>query len=221
MLTDTALLKLMYMVSPALPVGAYAYSQGLEYAIDEGWLTTQSDVTQWVAGVLEHSVATLDIPVLHRLYSAWQANDTSQIAYWNHFLRASRETKELLLEDDQLGIALQRLLISLELEQASTIKQPTFAAMFALAATHWQVGKRATSLGFAWAWLENQIAAATKLVPFGQTQAQQVMLALHPSLLAACDSAEQIPSEHIGAGLPALAISSAKHERQYSRLFRS
>lgn len=221
MITDPALLKLMYLVSPALPVGAYAYSQGLEYAIDNGWLKTQDDVSQWVAGVLEHSVATLDVPVLMRLYRAWQAQDDAQVTYWNQYLRASRETRELLLEDDQLGLALQRLLVSLEVDAASRVPHPTFAAMFALAASHWKVGLHATCLGFVWAWLENQIAAATKLVPFGQTQAQQVMLALHPHLMAACEQAGQVGDSDIGAGLPALAISSSKHERQYSRLFRS
>lgn len=220
-LNDASLLKLMYMVSPALPVGAYAYSQGLEFAIDGGWLKTEADVTDWVSGVLRHSVATLDLPVLLRCFDAWSEGDIETAIYWNHILRAGRETAELLLEDDQLGVALQRLLVSHEIEAAQSITTPSFASLFALAGVTWQVPKQSLCLGFAWSWLENQIAAATKLVPFGQTQAQQILLALQPHLIEACDIAAQLTDDEIGAGLPALAIASSKHERQYSRLFRS
>lgn len=221
MTSNAALQKLMYLVSPALPVGAYAYSQGLEHAVDSGWLKTEIDVSNWIAGVLSHSVAELDLPILIRCYSAWQAQDIDRVIYWNHFLRAGRETRELLLEDDQLGIALQRLLVALEVPCADKMKKPTFAALFSLAGMHWQVPIEQLAQGFTWSWLENQVAAATKLVPFGQTQAQKVILALQPNIDPACEKAFNLKDEELGAGLPALAIASAQHERQYSRLFRS
>ncbi|MDO6423292.1 urease accessory protein UreF [Saccharophagus degradans] len=221
MFNNNSLQKLMYLVSPALPVGAYAYSQGLEFAVDGGWLKTEADVSAWIAGVMENSLAELDMPVLVRVYNAWQQGDIEQVKYWNHFLRAGRETHELLLEDDQLGIALKRLLISLEIPHAGEVEKPAFATLFALAGMHWQVPIAQLLQGFAWAWLENQVAAATKLVPFGQTQAQKVILALQPNIAPACEKAFILKDDELGAGLPALAIASAKHERQYSRLFRS
>lgn len=221
MTNNAALQKLMYLVSPALPVGAYAYSQGLEYAVDGGWLKTEDDVKDWIAGVMAHSLAELDLPILIRCYRAWQKGDVDNVRHWNHFLRAGRETHELLLEDDQLGIALQRLLVSLEVPHAGEIKKPTFASLFSLAGMYWEVPIEQLIQGFTWSWLENQVAAATKLVPFGQTQAQKVILALQPNIDPACEKAFHLQDEELGAGLPALAIASAQHERQYSRLFRS
>ncbi len=220
----TALLHLMHLVSPALPVGAYAYSQGLEYAIDNGGLTTAALIKPWLAGVLRHGLATTDLPILMRCYQAWGTGDTETINYWNAYLGACRETRELLLEDEQLGQALLRLLVALDVPEARTHawrSPPTFACLFAVAGHHWQVPLDQLLQGFAWTWLENQVAAATKLVPLGQTQAQQLLLALLPDIAPACAIAHNISDDLIGQGLPGLAMASCLHETQYTRLFRS
>ena len=213
----------MHLVSPALPVGAYAYSQGQEYAVDSGWLAADKDVENWIAGVLTHSMARLDLPCLIRLYNAWRENDLASVRYWNQYLKASRETSELLLEDEQLGDALQRLLTSLALPKEKTAfeSKPSFVAMFALAGVEWAIPLEELMYGFSWSWVENQVAAATKTVPLGQTQAQQMLVQLMEPIQRAIDTANAVADDDIGAGLPALAISSSLHERQYSRLFRS
>ena len=220
---ELALLKLLHLTSPALPIGAYAYSNGQEYAVDCGWITTEQELAEWILGLMQHSLAGLDLPILIRLFAAWTANEHSQICYWNDYIRANRETSELLLEDEQLGLALQRLLISLEIPRAHAplLTYPSLVCMFALAGVHWEIPLEELLRGFVWSWLENQITAATKTVPLGQSQAQQLLTKLMVEIPAICQYANTVNDDDIGVGLPAVAIASAKHERQYSRLFRS
>ncbi len=213
----------MHLVSPALPVGAYAYSQGQEYAVESNWLKEPGALSGWIAGLLKYSLGRLDIPVLQRAYCAWQEGDTAALNDWNNFIRANRETSELLLEDEQLGLALKRLLSSLNIKGAELALEapPSFVIYFALAGVRWQISQHDLMQGFAWSWLENQVAAATKTVPLGQTQAQQLLCELLELIPAVCDLAAELTDEQLGIGLPALAIASSRHERQYSRLFRS
>lgn len=224
---DCAWLHLMHLVSPALPVGAYAYSQGLEWAIEDGWLLDKQNprglrlIQHWLEGLLRYSLATLDLPVLARCIAAWEQQDLPAIQRWNDFLRAARETHELLLEDEQMGMALARLLKDLGIAQAAYPDSPCYVVQFALACQHWRIDAGRALSGFAWSWLENQVAAATKLVPLGQTQAQQLLLAIMPRIEPACAVALQLQDADLGQSLPGLALASAHHERQYSRLFRS
>ena len=212
----------MHLVSPALPIGAYAYSQGQEYAIDSEWLRSDRDVQDWIEGILCQAIARLDLPCILRLYRAWQNNEYSQVRYWNEFVIASRETHELLQEDLLLGEALQRLLISVhEIEATKLITKPTYLTMFALAGTQFSVPERELLIGYCWSWSENQVAAATKTLPLGQTQAQKILVQMQSKISSTVDLAFNINDDEIGSGLPALAISSCRHERQYSRLFRS
>lgn len=218
-----ALLKLMYLVSPALPVGAYAYSQGQEYAVDSNWLADDGELEAWIHGIMAHGIGMLDAPCLIRLYDAWQIENFDNVSYWNSYLLASRETSELLLEDEQLGMALARLLVSLGLTgHQGVLAQPvSFTTLFAYVGVAWEIPKTELMYGFIWAWLENQIAAATKSVPLGQTHAQQLATRLIEHIPAIVVKAHRLIDEDIGASLAGLAIASAKHERQYSRLFRS
>ena len=219
-----SLLHLMHLVSPALPVGAYAYSQGLEYAIDSGWAGSEAALQDWIEQVMTHSLGQLDVPVLRRFYSAWQADDFTEVNHWNDFVLACRETQELLLEDEQLGLALGRLLESLDIPQAARSNfnsSPSYVALFALAGVKWQVNVDELARGFVWSWLENQVAAATKIVPLGQTHAQQILVALMPAVDDVCERAKPLTDDELGLSLPGLAMASCLHERQYTRLFRS
>lgn len=218
------MLHLLHLVSPALPVGAYAYSQGLEYAIDSGWLKTDDDIEDWLSEVMSRSLGYLDVPMLRRFYLAWQQGDSERVQELNRQVRACRETRELLLEDEQLGMALNRLLVSLGVAAAreSNLElPPCFVSQFALAGVHWNIPLDDLAEGFVWSWLENQVAAATKIVPLGQTHAQQLLLRVLPRITQVCTLARDLPDEDIGLSLPGVAMASSLHERQYSRLFRS
>ena len=86
-------LRLMQLCSPMLPIGAYAYSQGLEYAISSGWIKDEKTTSMWVQGLLANSLTYLDVPLLFRLHKAWSSNDKKSVLYWNDYLYASRDSK--------------------------------------------------------------------------------------------------------------------------------
>jgi urease accessory protein len=222
--SNMASLRLWQLISPALPIGAYAYSQGLEYATESGWIHEETSAQQWISGVLSNTVNRLDIPVLAKLHEAWKRHDQDTIQQWNAFLLAARESAELRSEDAYLGGSLRQLLLDLNLPAAAqwpTEKASSFANMFALAAVHWQIPLYDTAMGYLWAWTENQVAAAIKLVPLGQVAGQRILshaLELIPGLV---DTGLSLSEEDIGALAPGLAIASALHETQYTRLFRS
>ena len=221
---QTSLLRLMQLVSPALPVGAFAYSQGLEYAIHQGWIRNEAETEKWISGILENALCHIDVPVLVRLYSAWEATDTNSVNYWNDFLFSCRESAELQQEDHQLGRSLARLLVDLDVEHARDWQHRqscTFANLFALAAIHWKISIENTLQGYLWAWLENQVAAAIKLVPLGQTAGQRILLRVSDKIPDTIERGSSLSDDDIGFATPGLAIASALHETQYSRLFRS
>lgn len=220
--TDLSLTRLLQLCSVSLPVGGYAFSQGMEYAIDAGWIRNAAAVRAWVEEQLTLSLAQTDVPILRMAMAVVAQHDWQTLKQLNELVLACRETQELRLTDTAMGEALHRLLINLEFDVPFKRGDDiSFICLFALAATQWGIPYRAAALGLLWSWLENQIAAATKLVPLGQTQAQQLLVELQPVLPTTLELAETINQDTVGAGLPALAIASCRHEHMYSRLFRS
>lgn len=214
-------LHLLHLSSPALPIGAYAYSQGLEFAIESGWVNGPA-LEAWLKDGLHLGVAQLDLPILLRARSALADTDMTQLNHWNDFLLANRETRELLLEDQQIGTALLRLLNSLSDEALPTLEQaPGYAIAFAIACEHWNIDADSALQSFCYSWLENQVTAATKLVPLGQTDAQRLLLRLLGGVAKACVIGRGLEDHALGLSLPGLALASCGHERQHTRLFRS
>ncbi|MDM3872341.1 urease accessory protein UreF [Porticoccus sp. W117] len=223
-MTDAAsLLAVLRISSPALPVGAFAYSQGFEYAVDAGWVKNAADTESWASGVLTHGLSYLDVPLLVRLYrSVGQPED---FKYWNQHCIASRETEELRQEERQLGKTLYQLLLKLEQPLPATLQQegeiPGWLAMFAFACYRWEMSEEQACLAYVWSWLENQLAAAAKTVPIGQTDVQKITARLMPFLMQVVEKGKSRRDDDIFGGLPGLSMASALHEKQYSRLFRS
>lgn len=225
-LATPALLKLLALVSPALPIGAFAYSQGLETAIEQRWLKDAADVRAWLTGVLHASLARVDLPVLHRLCVGFREGAETDVVTWNGFLLASRGAQELRAEDAHLGQALLRVLRTLDVAHAFTLGERlgvgcAYATAFALAAQSFDIPPATAALGFAFAWAETQVSAAVRLVPLGQSDGVRILHQLGPALALAADASSSYADEDIGSGAPALAAVSALHETQYSRLFRS
>lgn len=223
-MADLALLRLLQLVSPGLPIGMYSYSQGLERAVDDGWVTTADQAREWISGVLQHGMARIDVPVLLRLYAAWQKQDLTAVSEWSQFLAACRETSELRAEDRQTGQALAKLLVKLDMPDAGVWqRQPeaTLATLFSLAAVRWGIDLRQAAIGYVWGWLENQVLCAVKLVPLGQVAGQQLLQTLAEQIPAQVDGAALLADDEIGGSAFGLALASSRHEMQYSRLFRS
>lgn len=218
------LLRLLQLTSPALPVGAFAYSHGLEWAVEAGWVRSAADAEDWIGGLLEIAWSRLDVPVLARLDAALAADDAAAVTRWCDRLCASRESAELLAEDLHLGAALARLAASFAVTGAeawAAAGRCPFVLPWAALARHWAVPLREAALGCLWSYSEHLVGAAVKLVPLGQTEGQQVVYRVAARIPAAAEAGLALADDDIGTVLPGLAIASALHETQYSRLFRS
>jgi len=223
-LDDLAVVRLLHLVSPTLPTGAFTYSQGIEWAVEAGWLRTAADLEGWAMDQLEQSIARLDLPLLPRMAQAVAANDAAAIKHWIDLLLAGRESAELRAEEGQRGRALADLLLAWEMPGADLLRAVlarSQLAGFAFAGQRWGIDARAMALGYAWAWAENLVLAGVKIVPLGQRQGQQLLARLAGELPTAVAVAQSLADEEIGASTPAMAIASANHETQYTRLFRS
>lgn len=216
---NAAAIKLWQLISPALPVGAFSYSQGLEHAVDSGDVTSADDALEWMLGLLRCGIGKLDLPMLARVHRAWAAGDAPETLRLCRRLEALRETSELRLEDLAMGGALAQLLPSLGADVPE--RRLPFAGAFAIAAAHWGIAIDDACAGYAWTWCEAQVSAAVKLVPLGHTAGQRLLLNLGEHIPAAVSAALDVGDGDIGLSLPGFAIASSLHETQYSRLFRS
>lgn len=226
--TSLSTLRLMHLINPNLPTGAFTYSQGMEWAVECGWIKNEEQTKQWLISVLTDSLTYLELPLLFRLYHAVENNNKPEFQRCCQWMYASRETYELREEEKQRSRALYNLLLKLpesenwrELENWKSSLLQCQISGFALAAKHWNISVENLLLGYSWSWLENAVAAAIKLVPLGQSEGQRLMYELSQDITVAVEHACSIEEENIGASTPALAIASSLHENQYSRLFRS
>jgi urease accessory protein len=208
------LARLLQLASPTLPVGAYSYSQGLEAAIEAGYVKDAATAQRWIGDVLELSVARMEAKVLRALLGGVSAARRQEL---NDFFLATRETAELRAETLQMGQALAKLLRDLGADVC--IDNPAYPSAYALAVRHWHIDGKEAAIAYLWSWLENQVMAAVKAVPLGQTAGQKILLDLGSRLERLADL--QLEEAAWSNFAPGLALLSAKHETQYSRLFRS
>jgi len=237
---DTSLMQLMWLASPALPVGGFSYSEGLEAAVDAQYAASEADAKVWLLDQLHITLARADLVVVALALQAWARDDASEIARLNAWVLHIRESAELRAQTEQMGRSLLEWLRNHHMDGGDvTDAQPgaardlqadvaTLAAMdpsyplaFALAASHSQAPARAALLAFAFGWAENMVQAAIKSVPLGQSAGQRILAALAADIPQAVDRALATPFDALQAFSPMLAILSARHEVQYSRLFRS
>ena len=221
---DLGLLPLLRLASPALPVGAFTGSDGLETAVAAGWVRDEASSLDWSGGRLRRSLSALDVPLLRRFQAAWRNGAEAQLTRWSAYLRASRESAELWEQDNAVGRALARLLTSLGCSEARPWIEradASYPCSFALAAHHWGVPPENAAVGYAYAWCENQVAAVVKLVPLGQTAGQRLIGALIRDIPNCVSEGLAREDAEIGSSEPGLGIASALHETQHARLFRS
>ena len=212
--------RLLQLASPTLPVGAYSYTGGLEAAIEAGVVKDAASAERWIGDVLELSLVRMEVPMLWGLVLAFSKKDFTHAKSLNTKFLASRETAELRAETVQMGFSLNKLFKDLEIGDVP-VDEPSFPAAYAFAASQWKIEPQAALQAYLWAWLENQVMAAVKAVPLGQTDGQRILLSLGDLLPGLAKKAIEMKHEELGNFAPGLAILSSRHEIQYSRLFRS
>ncbi len=221
------LTRLLQLASPTLPVGAYSYSGGLEYAIEDGLVTDARSAETWLRDVLDFSVGSFEAPLWWRMSGAMVQDDYAVLARWNTLFRSGRETAELRTETLQMGHALGVLLKDLpfcgadELGRLHGIGALTFPAAYAFAAHHMRVDRHSALVAYLWSWLENQVMAALKAVPLGQSAGQRMLASIGAELPEVARRATELGDDELTNFAPGLAMASCRHETQYSRLFRS
>lgn len=222
-----ALVRLLQLASPTLPVGAYTYSQGLEWAAEVRTVSDAQGAASWIGTLLEHTVGTFEAPIVARLHRAWSAPDVSALREWNAKFVASRETAELRAETLQMGYSCRRLLEELGIlpdhlrVMLTELPAPSFPSAWSCAAAAGKIGERDAVTAYLWAWLENQTMAALKIVPLGQSAGQRLLHELGGRLPEIAGRALSLGNDELSNFAPGLAIASSRHETQYSRLFRS
>ncbi len=215
---------LLQMASPMLPVGAFAYSQGIERGVHDGWIASAADAQRWIVDALCGPIARWEAPVWLRMHRAVTAGDTETFCEWNGRFVASRETSELRAETLQMGASLASWARDLRLpvgERLRPIVDLTFPAAFAACAASLGVDEQDGLAAYAWSWIENQVTAAMKAVPLGQVSGQRLLLAAHETLDEVVLTALRLEDDDLVSAAPGLTLACALHEVQYSRLFRS
>jgi urease accessory protein len=223
---DSSLIQLMWLASPALPIGGFSYSECLESAVDKGYVATEIEASRWLTDQLHLSLARSDLPAVAQAVSAWRSGDVARIRALNAWVLQTRESSELRAQTEQMGRSLLEWLRNHTTASAAQIDQlaalqPTYPLAFALAASATQATVRDCLLAYAFGWAENMTQAAIKSVPLGQSAGQRILSALSHDIPAAIDHALSLNDDTRQAFSPMLAILSAQHEVQYSRLFRS
>lgn len=215
-----SLLTALHLASPALPVGGFAYSQGLETAAANGIVGDAASAQRWIGDLLCLVVARFEAPLWLRAFDAFAAGDLTRFNALNGELLAARETAELRAESLQMGASLCRLLPALGVE-APAHAGLVYPAAFAAASSRLGVDREAGLTAYLWSWVENQVLAAVKIVPLGQQAGQSMLHALHRAILRAVRTASTLPDTELGTTAVGFALCSAQHESLYSRLFRS
>ena len=217
------LARLLQLASPTLPVGAYTYSQGLEWAVDSGIVSNEASALQWIGDLLHGSVGCFEAPLLAQMLAACGDQDLARLTQLNARYLASRESAELRAETLQMAYSLLRLLNELQPEEglARHLATPTFPAAWASVAVSWEIAADDAISAYLWSWIENQTMAALKTVPLGQTAGQRMLLALGQQISQVAQQACAMDVADYNNFAPGFAIACSRHETQYSRLFRS
>jgi urease accessory protein len=227
--TPDELCRALHLASPALPIGSFSYSQGLETAVDLGLIRTEEDAFRWIADGLSEIIGRCDAPVVAFIHRACRSDPPgdrfSEIAYWNSWFLASRESMELRRETEQMGWSLCQLAHALNWITPTSVTKEldpvAFPTAFALSAAGLALTESTTLTAFCFSWLETQVAAAMKLVPLGQAAGHRVLTRCRTTVPIVVNTAAETTPEDISSWAPMLGILSARHESQYSRLFRS
>ncbi len=217
-----ALLHLLQFASPALPIGGYSYSQGLETAIDAGAVHDAASARGWIAAYLHEVVALWDAPLLWRLMKAFESGDDAAVALWSERFIASRDSAEFRAETIQMGYSLTRLVAELGVADVARLgADVALPTAFACAVSALAIPHEEALLAMLFSWAENQVLVCVKSVPLGQVAGQRLLLSLAPELERAAARARALADDEMSNWAPGLSMLSMRHEVLHGRLYRS
>jgi len=217
-------LRLLQLSSSLCPIGAFAFSQGLEQAVERGWVRDEQQLVEWLLGLGRYSMAALDLPLLLQAHAAWTLGDDAAALRVAERVLANREACELWAQEQDLGSALGAVLLNLGVTRAGALRErrgSSYVVAYALGAAHFGIDAQLAAFGYAFTWSEQQSSAAARLVPLGHMATQRVLSRVLEDIPHWVNEACQLEDDQIGSQAPALAIAAAWHETQYTRLFRS
>jgi urease accessory protein len=229
-LNAASLLKLLTLSSTALPIGAYCYSQGVEGAIECGLISNEKTALAYFDDVLDLLLVRYELPMLAKLMTAVTDPERCDVEVFNalaYEYQASRETREFLLESQQLAFSLNawiKQVLGLEVQVESRYG---FIPVYAQLCARLNLSVEDCLTAYCFSVLENQVLAAVKTVPLGQMSGQRILWQLHQRVPQAVQQALkqalnlQGLTSPLSSNLPNFALLSMQHETQYSRLFRS
>lgn len=223
---STVLLRLLQLTSPSLPIGAYTYSQGLESAIEKGFVINEQTAREWIAESLT-IIGDFEAPISWRLMQSFSNRDTESVKYWTECFVAARDTSEFRAETIQMGYSLSKLVIDLKIADASlqsilqNLTEIPLPTAFACATEALGVPHEEALLGMLFSLVENQVLACVKSVPLGQVSGQSLLFSLHPVIESVAQRAQQLEDDELSNWAPGLSLLSMQHETQYSRIYRS
>jgi urease accessory protein len=218
------LLRLLQLSSSLCPIGAFAFSQGLEQAVERGWVSDEAALGEWLLGLGRHALSLLDLPLLMRAHAAWSCDDSAAALRIAERILAQREARELWEQERDLGHALCAVLENLGVPEATSLRRApvqSYVVSYALGAAHFGLSAELAALGYSFAWSEQQANAAARLVPLGHMATQRVLSRVLADVPGWVRRAQSLADEEIGSIAPGLAMAAAWHETQYTRLFRS
>jgi len=231
------LLNLLQLASPALPVGAYSYSEGLETLVEQGTIADETSLESWLSQELTFGAIRIEAAVMLRAYQCFVNQDLNKLNYWNCWLSASKESSELRSQSWQMGNSLLRLLMNLQESNqgnpdkcdlvsldyfTSAIAPPcNYAIAFGIGAANWQIDSKLALLGYLHSWATNLINVGVKLIPLGQTAGQKMLFKLREQLARTTEEILTVSDDNLMACSWGLGLASMIHETQYTRLFRS
>ena len=217
-------IKLLQLLSPVSPVGGYSYSQGLEWAVNEGWVNNEESFARWVSELISSTLSEQDLPLLRKLYVSVQENDSSEVRYWSQFSIAVRDTAELRFEERCRAEAILKVLESIEPLNSDCERE--YFLNTPLLSMAWFCVKNGIELqalltAYAYNWLENTVVTGMKIIPLGQSSGQRMLYGFGEELEDAIKQSLNVSDDCIGISLPAVSMASSSHEVQYSRIYRS
>jgi urease accessory protein len=212
-MTDTALLSLVQWLSPAFPVGSYAYSHGLEWAISAGDITSAEDLQRWIGTVLTEGAGRTDAILL-----AQALRPEADLAALSALAQALAASRERLVETLDQGRALGQTIAALTGQSLPEMPYPV-----ALGAAARGLGLPAEPVValYLHAFASALVQAAVRFVPLGQTEGQAVLAALHPVILQVAAKAVQAGIDQIGSGAFRSDLAAMRHETMDVRIFRT